>query len=166
MIYISFLQLKRDAEKEYLPDTVSVKRRKLDSGKSASETSDKIDSVSSDGGDSKIGDLADGELTVGNNMDNVSELTLDGNISDGGDLSVIDNMENFASCNSYVGGDNIAVNDGHDLNDEKPSGQVCNKCASLKKTSKNLKRCVNRLQKKVKDLKAKNKELVIILCYV
>ena len=160
------MQLKRDAEKEYLPDTVSVKRRKLDSGKSASETSDKIDSVSSDGGDSKIGDLADGELTVGNNMDNVSELTLDGNTGDGGDLSVIDNMENFAGCNTYVGGDDIAVDDDHDLNDEKPSGQVCNKCASLKKISKNLKRCVNRLQKKVKDLKAKNKELVIILCYV
>ena len=57
MISISFLQLKRDAEKEYLPDTVTVKQRKLDSGKFASETSDKIDSVTSDGGDSKIGDL-------------------------------------------------------------------------------------------------------------
>ena len=123
-----------------MPDTVSVKRRKLNSGKSAGETSDKIDSVSSDGGDSKIGDLTDGEVTVGNNMDNVSELTLDSNMGDGGDLSVIDN----------VGGDNIPVDGGHDLNDEKPRGQVCNKCASLKKTLKNLKRCVNRLQKRLK----------------
>ena len=124
------MQLKRDAEKEYLPDTVSVKRRKLDSGKSASETSVKIDSVSSNGGDSKTGDLSDRELTVGNNIDNVSELTLDGNMGDGGDLSVIDNMENFAGCNTYVGGDNIAVDGGHDLNDEKPSGQVCNSQSS------------------------------------
>ena len=91
--------------------------------------------------------MTDGELTVGNNMD-VSELTVDGNMGDGGDLSVIDNMDNFACCNTYTGGDNIAVDGGHEFNDEKLSGQVCNKCVSLKKTSKNLKRCVNRLEKK------------------
>ena len=133
------MRLKRDAEKEYLPDTISVKRRKLDSGKSASETSDKVDSVSSDGGDSKIGDLADGELTVGNNMDNVSELTLDGNTGDGGDLSVIDNMENFAGCNTYVGGDNIAMDGGHDLNDEKPSGQSVQKVCESEENIKEFK---------------------------
>ena len=115
-------------------------------------------------GDGKIGKTG-GELIVGNNFDNVGDLTVDGNMGDGGDQSVIDNMDDFAGCKTYVGGDNIAVDGGNDLNYEKPSDQMCNKCVSGIKISKNLKRRVIRLQKQVKDLKLKNKELVIIFNY-
>ena len=110
----------------------------MDGFKSADEASDKSDSVSSDGGqrkkhtmdfwgDDKIADLTGGELIVGNNLDNVGDLTVDGSMGDGGDQSVIDNMDDFAGCNTYVGG--------NDLNDEKPSDQMCNKCVSWMKTS-------------------------------
>ena len=148
----------------------------MDGVKSADEASDKSDPVTSIGGlrtkfavdffgDDKIADLTGGELIVGNNLDNVGDLTVDGNMGDGGDQSVIDNMNDFAGCNTYVGGDNIAVGGDNDLNDEKPCDQMCNKCVSWMRTSKNLKRRVIRLQKQVKDLKIKNKELVIIFNY-
>ena len=97
-------------------------------------------------------------------LDNVGDLTVDGNMGDGGDLSAIDNVDNFAGCNTYVGSDNISVDSGNNLN-EKSSDQVCNSSASLRKTSKNLKRCVMQLQKQVKDLKIKNNVLVIIFNY-